>query len=264
MPGHVDILDERETLGRPFLGSVALHGLVVGTMVALSLAHNSGSERFGDPNSLGGGAVGITPVSKIPLPAQSGLVNPVANDTESRVPTPPPKPQARERVKEPEKDAIPIKSRQKKKRPSQVASSRQKYRPSYADRSGQLYSASGQAMTSPLYGTTGSGGVGVGKGGSPFGTRYGWYEQIVRERVARAWRTQDVDPRVQAAPIVIATFEIQRDGSIRNLLLLQRSGMLTLDNSAMRAVMEASPFPPLPTGYEKDSAKVELWFELKR
>jgi hypothetical protein len=31
-----------------------------------------------------------------------------------------------------------------------------------------------------------------------------------------------------------------------------------------RAIMEASPFPPIPPGFARSSAKVEFWFELKR
>lgn len=100
--------------------------------------------------------------------------------------------------------------------------------------------------------------------GSPFGGRYGYYEQILRDRVAKKWRTDDVDPRLQTAPLVIVTFEILRSGSIRNMRFLQRSGYPTLDYSAQRAIAEASPFPPLPAGFERDSAIIEFWFELKR
>jgi TonB family protein len=45
---------------------------------------------------------------------------------------------------------------------------------------------------------------------------------------------------------------------------MQRSGNPTLDYSAQRAVLEAAPFPPLPAGFERDSARVEINFELKR
>jgi protein TonB len=60
------------------------------------------------------------------------------------------------------------------------------------------------------------------------------------------------------------TFEIVRDGSVRNVRLLQRSGNLALDNSAQRAILQAGPFPQLPADYNRDSASVEFWFQLKR
>jgi outer membrane biosynthesis protein TonB len=45
---------------------------------------------------------------------------------------------------------------------------------------------------------------------------------------------------------------------------MQGSGNRTLDYSAQRAITEAAPFPPLPQGYERDSAQIEFWFVLKR
>ena len=73
-----------------------------------------------------------------------------------------------------------------------------------------------------------------------------------------------MDPRLQTAPLVIVTFEILRDGSVRGVRLFQGSGYPTLDHSAQRAIIEASPFPVLPPGFERNSATVEFRFELKR
>ena len=44
----------------------------------------------------------------------------------------------------------------------------------------------------------------------------------------------------------------------------QRSGILTLDNSAQRAILNAAPFPPLPAGFDRDAAQIEFRFQLKR
>jgi len=55
-----------------------------------------------------------------------------------------------------------------------------------------------------------------------------------------------------------------RDGRIRNLRIVQQSSISALDYSAQRAILEASPFPPIPPGFDKDSAHVEFTFELKR
>jgi TonB family protein len=69
---------------------------------------------------------------------------------------------------------------------------------------------------------------------------------------------------LRSAPMVIITFEILRDGSIRNPQIAQRSGNSTLDYSALRAVTDAAPFPPLPVGYDRNEASVELQFQLQR
>jgi protein TonB len=63
---------------------------------------------------------------------------------------------------------------------------------------------------------------------------------------------------------VIITFDIQRDGSVRNAKVAQRSGNSTLDYSALRAVMDAAPFPPLPSDFDRNEANVELQFQLQR
>jgi protein TonB len=64
--------------------------------------------------------------------------------------------------------------------------------------------------------------------------------------------------------VAIVTFTIRRDGSVTGLRLAQSSGNYALDTSAQRAILEAAPLPPLPPQFERDSAAVEFWFELKR
>jgi protein TonB len=219
-------------------------------------------EQWGTPHALGGSSVGISAVRQIPLPARSGLTNPLANDTESRVPLPP-KPEEKKAPAE-EPDAVPIGGhepprREERRQPERYSS----YRPS-PDRQNQLYSSSGQALSSTMLGSqTGTGGVGMGPGGA-FGTRFGAYRDLLEQRVAQKWRTDDVDARLQTAPVVIITFELQRNGTVTDVRILQSSGNRTLDYSAQRAIYEAAPFPPLPNAYERSSASIEFWFQLKR
>jgi TonB family protein len=109
----------------------------------------------------------------------------------------------------------------------------------------------------------GAGGVGFGTG-SPLGRRFGNYAAVLRDAVARKWNTGDVDPRVRAAPQVIVTFTILRDGQVKNVRTAQRSGIPLLDTSCERAIYDAAPFPPLPAGYEYSEANIEFVFELRR
>jgi len=265
MAAQHDILDRQESLRAPVLFSVGFHGAVVGALIIYALLPISQVVQWGDPNSLGGGSVTIEAVSKIPIPARSGRVNPVANDTESRVPSPPPqvKPQARDTAED-EAEAIPIDAKKPAKRAPRRA---RRVSPSRASvpKENQLYSSSGAAATTPMFGSTsaGGGGVGVG-GGNPFGNRFGAYVGILRQKVAQAWNTGQVDPRLQTAPTIIVTFDILRNGQAENVRFLQRSGNSTLDFSCQRAVLDASPFPPLPAGFERNSARIEFWFQLKR
>ncbi len=260
MAVHPDILDEREPLRRYIWASAVLHVACFATLIVAGMRHAGRAEPWGDPNSVAGGSVGITPVNRLPMQSRGGRENPVANDTESLVPNAP-KPDVR-RAREPEPDAVVLKGRSKAAA-RESAANRKRYSPASADRENQLYSASGAAASSALYGGASGAGVGVGTG-SPFGARFGFYEQLLRQRVAEKWKTAELDPRLQTAPAAIVTFEILRSGAIRNVRVVQSSGNVALDYSAQRAIMEASPFPELPRAFERDSANIEFWFQLKR
>ena len=68
MTQHIDILDEQESLRTPLVGSLAAHlGIVALAFAYMAFDGGSHVERWGDPKSLGGGAVGITPVRAHPF-----------------------------------------------------------------------------------------------------------------------------------------------------------------------------------------------------
>ena len=137
MTQRIDILDEQESLRTPLAGSVAVHvGIAAIAFAYAAFQGSSQVERWGDPKSLGGGAVGITPVQRIPLPSRQGRVNPVANDTESQVPSAPTKPQPKPTVRE-DPNAIAIKSRDAQKK-SASQTTPQKYTPAVQPRPNQV------------------------------------------------------------------------------------------------------------------------------
>lgn len=264
MPERVDILDEQEQLRRPLLESIVLHAGLVASIFVFSWVNNRVRETWGDPNPGGGpGSVAINVVNKVPLPSRSGALNPLANDSDFTVPSPPPKAKAQEKAPPPEPDAVPIPSRNAPKKPTYMSSSRRETFRAQPDRPNQLYSSAGQALVSPMVGQTGSGNVGLGIA-SPFGNRFGNYVAILKQKVAENWRTGDVDARIRSAPPAIVTFVILRDGSVRDVRVAQRSGNTALDYSAQRAIYDASPFPHLPDQYSGSEARIEFWFELKR
>ena len=259
MTEHLDILDDQESLRTPLVGSLAAHlGIVALAFAYAAFDGGSHVERWGDPKSLGGGAVGITPVERIPLPSRQGRINPVANDTESQVPSAPVKPQPKQAVRE-DPNAIALKSRNsQKKSPSMTTP--QKYSPA-PPKEHQVYSNTGQAATSPMFSQApGGGGVGSGSA-SPFGNRFGYYEQLIRDKVARNWKSQDLDSTVRNPVIVM--FDILRTGSIQNVRVSRSSGNFAADQSAQRAIVMSNPFPPLPAQYERESATIEFVFRLQ-
>jgi len=265
MSGRVDTLEQHDPLGRSFAVSAAAHAALFSSIAIFTSLGTHGGAMWGNPHSLGGGSVGISAVRQIPLPARTGAANPLANDTESRVPEAPSKVKPQPRVKESDLEAIPLPSRNAQQRPSQAASAPNKFRDQQPQAPNQLYSQSGGRMVDPMYGMSGGGGVRAGNS-SPFGTQFGWYSDLIRNKVGQNWRTGDINPRIRTANPAVVSFTVQRDGSVpySSIRITQSSGIPELDNSAKRAIMESAPFDKLPPGFNRSSADVEFWFELRR
>ncbi|HYL91590.1 MAG TPA: energy transducer TonB [Alphaproteobacteria bacterium] len=94
-----------------------------------------------------------------------------------------------------------------------------------------------------------------------FGTRFGWYVQVVRNKVHDNWLTYELGSGVQATHRGYIQFDIRRDGSPANVRLEQSSGVPALDQSAMRAVQRIDTFGRLPDGYTGSQVTVEFWFD---
>ncbi|MCP5109343.1 MAG: hypothetical protein GY953_00755, partial [bacterium] len=74
MTARHDILDRPDSMKNPVWGSIILHGALAASMVAWAALPMDSLIPFGDPNSVGGGSVTITPISKIPMPRRGGQV----------------------------------------------------------------------------------------------------------------------------------------------------------------------------------------------
>jgi len=261
MTAYMDAFDQRDSLRKPFIGALTMHCLLIGGIILSAWLHGS-PDPFGAKDA-GGAAVGIEAVKSIPL-VHRGEPNPVANDSHSEVPQTPVKQERikQERVKqEPvSKNAIPIKSKDAKKAPKEMA--RSNYRSFDDIDPNKVTSQQPQALSNPMYQAAGAGQIGMGQN-TTLGSRFGEYAARIRQLVAEKWRTGDVDASIKTAPVVIATFELKRDGSVRGVRIAKTSGIIPLDFSVRRAIEDAK-LPPIPTEYPKESATVEFSFELKR
>ncbi len=76
---------------------------------------------------------------------------------------------------------------------------------------------------------------------------FGWYRAAVTQALYARWQRPIVDGLTTPVEVRVA-FEIQRDGRVADVRLEQPSGVPSLDRSALRAVADASPLPPLPAG----------------
>ena len=90
---------------------------------------------------------------------------------------------------------------------------------------------------------------------------HAWYLRQVLQKVEERWQTQNRPNEPGQKPRIYV--EIQRDGSIAPPRIEQSSGSTFYDRAALRAISEASPFPPLPADWNKPALRVLFNFELK-
>lgn len=261
MPTRADIWDYREDWSRSLAGSLGLHCLVIIGLAGAAWWNSRAKPTFGDPNAMGGGAVGVTAVRTIPVPQRPTPENKVAEDTDNEAPRKVEK-EVRPKVVEDEGIAIDKVKRKVPKKKAVEQSVLRRYLPE-EDLKDRLRTTTGRAASSPMFSVPNAGNLGTGAN-DPFGDRFGWYAKLLRDAIARKWRTDDVPASIRSLPAAVVTFTIARDGKVVDVRIVQASGNYALDNSAKRAVLEAAPFQPLPPQFERSSATVELLFELKR
>lgn len=85
---------------------------------------------------------------------------------------------------------------------------------------------------------------------------YSLYIERMKTLIGSHWFRPAVGDNTSA----VVYFAIDGDGAIRDAHLETNSGSVTYDNAALRAVLEASPLPPLPFGYSGTYLGVHLKF----
>jgi protein TonB len=112
----------------------------------------------------------------------------------------------------------------------------------------------GPVLPGGAVGTQGAAGPGIGAAGGTgvfsmdlADAQLAWYRATVVASLQSRWIRPVLDG-VSSTLSVTVTFDVDRDGSIRNVRVETSSGVPSLDRSALRAVEEASPLPPVPPG----------------
>jgi TonB family protein len=102
-------------------------------------------------------------------------------------------------------------------------------------------------------------GLGGAGGGSPFDGdfQYNYYASQMFTKINQHWQRTPVQGKNVHT---IIQFTIQRDGTVTDVEVEHSSGVRLLDRNAMRAVMLASPLPPLPNSFPRDQQRVHLQF----
>jgi protein TonB len=85
---------------------------------------------------------------------------------------------------------------------------------------------------------------------------YTIYVERMKSLIGQHW----LRPQVGNGTVATISFTIDRDGTIRDAKNEISSGNGTFDRAALRAVLETSPLPPLPFGYNGTFLGVHLTF----
>jgi len=261
-----------EKFDRWLYASVLMHGAMF-TLVVLSpsLFPLSGASNWGSATEGSGGiSVKIVgTVSGVPLPSpeivtEGAAANESKGFYKSEEAPPPPPPDKAELIPEP-KAPVKVTPPPKPPRPAPPApKSAPKVEPPEVPVNAVPFGQGGKPSLTYGQFSTGAGPAGIGFGDGTFGNRYGYYVDAITRRISQNWLQSLVDQKVRSAPRVYVSFDIDRNGKISNFLLMQPSGIPTLDRSAQRAILASNPLPPLPPDYRGSSVSVSFYFEYAR
>ena len=84
---------------------------------------------------------------------------------------------------------------------------------------------------------------------------YAYYIRQIQQKIQERWMGRAI-PGQQPAVV----FEIRRDGRLNMVAIDRTSGNAYYDQVALRAINDASPFPPLPDEFKKSMLRIGLQF----
>jgi protein TonB len=283
MPLNADIYDYKEAVAPSLAVSATMHAVLLACLVFLPAVLSRSGEDWGSNGNGGasGEAISARLVGGIPLPphAHAKPENVLANESKGlsqSIPAPAAKedeqaiaiPDKQSKVKTTkEKAAVANQDRDvARRRPTVATPSREQPREMAKVDNTVPFGAGGPVAgpyTTFQDGNT-AGGLKFGEGGTgSFGSRFGWYTDVVARKVHQAWESE-VNPSVSSAKRVYILFDISRSGTPSNVRIEQSSGVPSLDLSAVRALQRIDTFGPLPQGYNGSYVSVEFWFDYRR
>ena len=236
----------RSRLARFMTGSLAAHGALVAVILVLPMMRQT-PQTFDDAMvvALAG-----------PLPGPPAAPAPAAKQPAAPAPAPPKAPEPKEAHTVPEVPKPKPKESPKKKEEAPTRS------PAPSAPAGPPQDATPQPE-SPAQGgaagATGPTGVTAVLGGGD--ASLGFYGAAVKAALEAAWIKPFLEDQGETYSATVS-FVIGRDGTARDVRIAESSGVPSLDRSAMRAVIEASPFPPIPPSWSGDTLPATMRFDL--
>lgn len=260
MPGssvHHDNIDQPEGLGSPFAKSGVLHLLLFGSLLGYGYLHNRLHGSEWGSNSLQQGAIQATLVSSAALPLPQDhppTENVLATETPSEAPTI--EEQKTEPLPLPEAIPIPEKQTPTKAQAKPQPKAPPQHQPPPKPQPKATFGEAAPANVPRSAGPTNNSNSPVSVVGGDFGSRFGWYVDVIKRKVAQDWYLQEVDPGTPAGTTAYVQFAVARDGTPGTVTLATPSSSASLNSSCLRAVQRVDTFGPLPPGYNQNSLNV--------
>lgn len=240
-------------------GSVLLHLLFAGSIFgyAFFVAHLH-QDRWGVVTS--GSAIEASLVSSAPSLPLPNPVDPNNNVLATNTPSPAPAVPEDKTVTAPPPDAIPIAVKQPKQKVAPKVQHNKPLHPQPTPRQQHVVAYGEAAPSSIPMNAQNAHTNDVTVQNGDFGSRFGWYVDGIKRKVAQNWYSQLADPRASMGRSAVVTFTVHRDGSVSNVRIQQSSGVPSLDMSGVQAVMRTDTVGPLPDGYAGSSVSVAYTF----
>ena len=230
-----------DRIAAPAAGSLALHGaLFAGLLLYGFLSGFLHRNPWGNPGA--GGAIQVSLVSSaIPLPSdQPPNKNVLSTETPSQAPAEP-TPKAKQAVDE---TAIPFSGKQEKLKPENARKTQQ-HQPQ-PDNRAQFGEQAGSILPRSTMAQPGSASSPVSITNGDFGSRFGWYVEIIKRKVSQNWNRYEVDPHTAKGAVAEIYFRVNRQGAPSNFKINTASGSPTLDRSCLLATQRVDTFGDLP------------------
>jgi protein TonB len=236
-----DVLAQRSALDRGGAGGVAMSLLLHGSVVALAVYAATHQPRPVSVNAL---KIRFASPSR-PTAVPAAQPAPVRKPAAPRIEPPKPEPlKPADVAKPPDKNTVPLSPFGKSAQKGSENPAPPKPKPPAAAAAGTT------ATTDIAVGQTGV--TGLDGGDFP----YTIYIDRMKSLVGSHW----FRPPVTTELVTVVYFAVERDGRIRDPKTEVPSGNGAFDRAALRAVLESSPLPPLPFGYNGTYLGVHLTF----
>src|SRR5580704_4989885 len=225
-----EILDQPDGIASPFFQSTLMHGLIVGALIGYGYLHNMFHGSEWGANNFQQGAIQATLVSTAALPLPQDHP-PTDNVLATEAPSVAPALEEQKQEPIPLPDALPIpekKAPPPKPEPKPLPKAPPQHEPPPKPQNKANYGEAAPANVPRATAANNAANSPIAQTGGDFGSRFGWYVDVIKRKVAQDWYLQEVEPSTPAGATVFVQFTVARDGSPGSITLATPSSFPSL------------------------------------